>query len=1181
MNTSLLKVPIMARFFTMFGIVKNTDVGVFFRRMTLEIKHHVTYALKVAVSLAILSFLPSVIYAEPGDFDLSIYGGLSWDDVVMDNEGNRIPDYGDFGIPQNNFQYPESNFWVHDYDGNTIYTHAGIDYSVDPIQHNNVEVEHGKVMGYGYGQVEGVNGSHTVSVKHLLNSGDTVRFNLMHMNPVYVTIDENFLSKYQFLGRESNYACDGCGAHLHLEVSETGPNNEWVFSNSAHPGDGVARDNVDNLDDLIPHYGGSSRGGNSAIYFNPTEVGRKRELLPYLSWQQNPTSGSYSVFGYANKPLYGSLSLNRENEADFHQVGIIAQTAGTTNRNTNRSQLGDIGENEGRWLAENNDLTVGTNTEVSGDYGEYRDAFYAFSASVQQEENGSSTSGYPVLFNVLKENSLIVDNDQLEQQPGQDREQTEFSAQSKYYSTVPGYLLSAGIVKGNSGKVTQWKPIRRGVFQILVHIPRIPNNPTPAATSVRYKIVTRQDDGTTTIDVTNPINHSQAGWQTLIVGSGENKQEHFFLNSTDYVSLDLNTAYDEAHWGNVGRDNTNINIAANQFVAIDAIKFKGGLREDSDGDSDLTKIRNGLSVTEEVAAAVYRNYMTEAPNSIDTGQADETISVEHDSSNDLSRYTLNDSVITISWVDGSVEGDNIDNTDNANKDDGNADSGGEPVDDSNDNAGDGNTDTGSEPVDDSNDNAGGDSDSGNTDTDTGTDDSSNTTNDNPSYEEIRTEILSLAKEHNIPPVIIQAIVFKESTWAHFDDNGDAKIHQEPDGREGIGIMQVTECPPEPKPEPNETSCANSISQAVYDQLKDDWKHNLAVGVERLDSKWDKQNSEVYNALDTAIDKGILENWYYPVMWYNGKGPNAENYVGDAFSRMEEPPVRLKDYWDTLTNVSDPTEVVVMRKADGTGGEGYELTDLIDEGVTLHYWDSETEEYLYLTTLSEEEYADRETTWPPSHAQVEDNDDGTTKPVDPSPSIMVNTVNKDNGDIQIAGTGLGNAGIVKVNGQEVQGQWTDEGISLNTGIALNNLEQPVRIQVVDNNGNEVVNICYPFVDVCPGSWYARPVTTLWKKGLVNGYGGEWKGYFRPHKPPANRAEFVAVAVRAKELGNTPEPLTTSPFTDVSIDDWYAPYVQYAKDMGIIEGCETDKFCPNKAISRPAAVKVVVAAFLNET
>lgn len=1288
----------------------------------LFIKHQFMNIVKVSALLVVFSwsFLPTVTHSEPGDFDLSIYGAQSWS-----GSGE---------------EYPGDNFWEHYYwnnisganDLNNNVTHTGRDYGVNPTQHGGVEVEHGKVMSYGYGKVQQVQGCNTVSINQLLDSGEKVTFNLLHMNPIHIRAND-FISKYHLLGTEGGMGGDPCrnnayGHHLHVEVANR-VSLAWVLTANAYPGSDNLRppDNATyGKDNLIPHYELIDNAFGSPIFFSPGVVTEEnRELIPYLSWQESPSSSNSSVFGYANKPLYGSLALSRVNEVNFHQIGIIAQTAGTNNRN----QLGNVAENEGKWLASTNGLLVGINFPVNGNH-EYRDGIYAFSASVQKEQTDSEIRGYPILFNVLKENSLIVDNDQNGQQPGIALEQTEFNAPSKYYSTVPGYFLSAGLVKGQSDKVSKWNANRRGVFQMKVNIPQIPNA-TPEATVVRYKIVTKKSDGTLKkIYVTNPINHSQAGWQILTVGSAESKQEHFFLNTTDYISLDLNSAYNEDHWDKVGAENTNMNIPNTSFIAIDAIKFIGGLRQDSNNNSDLVKIRNGLGVTEELAAVVYRNYMTKNPNYIETVQVDETISVEHNSDDNLSKYTLNDLVITISWTNGAVV-EGATNTDNGDTND-------------------------STVVDDSTNVESNDPNSDGNDANT---DDSNTTS---SYlEEVETEILRLAKEYNIPPVIIKSIASKESNWYHLKD-GTAKINSEDDGREGIGIMQVTECPPD-------ITCTGytSISQAEYNLLKDDWKHNLAVGIEKLNSKWNRQNTFVDNNLN-AIDKGIIENWYYPVMWYNGEGERAENYVVDAFNRIENSPTHLAEYWDNVTNISDPTTLVVMRNETTGKGDSYELTDLIEKGATIHYWNSTTEEYLYLTSLTEEEYANRENSWPPSDTVkdspiseeepestviaentggiesacsstlVSEATSGFANPlsdnfrnnggysfqteakytkgtvyhpgedwnVPDSPGGSCNgdkglnvvatadgvvvyanstswggvviqhnyngeswysqyghvqniTVSKDNvvtkgqkiaeigdvettcahlhfeirtsnhpnpcngpywsygenglynlsnveswyedpdkfipahtaysntpsitttldenGNIQISGTNLEDDGKITVGNKTVE--WTADGIiDLNTGITLDNLDKPVRIIGTDSSGNEIFNICYPFIDVCPDTWYAKPIITLWKKGIVNGYSGDWEGYFRPHNPPANRAEFVTATIRALNP-NLPLTSVANPsFDDIKGDDWYTPYVEYAKDMGIINGCKTDKFCPNDFITRSAGVKVVVEAFL---
>ena len=215
------------------------------------------------------------------------------------------------------------------------------------------------------------------------------------------------------------------------------------------------------------------------------------------------------------------------------------------------------------------------------------------------------------------------------------------------------------------------------------------------------------------------------------------------------------------------------------------------------------------------------------------------------------------------------------------------------------------------------------------------------------------------------------------------------------------------------------------------------------------------------------------------------------------------------------------------------------------------------------------------------------DSDTPPPVDDEetpPSITIKTVDKANGDIQLSGTGLGTAGIVKVGEQEVQAQWTDEGISLNlfetTGITLANMDQPLQIAVFDTEGHQVIEVCYPFVDVCPGPWYAKPIMKLWTENVVNGYSGEWAGYFKPAQLPT-RSEYVAATLRASHPNENYDPATVSvkPFDDVELDNGYVKYIQVAKEEGVVQGCNEagTEFCPQAVPNRAEAVKIPIAAF----
>jgi hypothetical protein len=178
--------------------------------------------------------------------------------------------------------------------------------------------------------------------------------------------------------------------------------------------------------------------------------------------------------------------------------------------------------------------------------------------------------------------------------------------------------------------------------------------------------------------------------------------------------------------------------------------------------------------------------------------------------------------------------------------------------------------------------------------------------------------------------------------------------------------------------------------------------------------------------------------------------------------------------------------------------------------------------------------------------------------------------------------LSSPGTITLNGQPIQATWSPNGVTFNlytaTGTTFDSFSQPVRLNVRDANGQEIYVGCFPFKDVCPNQWATKPIIKLWKEGIIEGYNNGISATFGTNND-ANRAEFIAALVRSLEQGKTPSPLTADPFADVSKDKWYAPEVQYAKALGLIQGCDTTKnlFCPDKAIIRAEASKVLVLAY----
>ena len=109
---------------------------------------------------------------------------------------------------------------------------------------------------------------------------------------------------------------------------------------------------------------------------------------------------------------------------------------------------------------------------------------------------------------------------------------------------------------------------------------------------------------------------------------------------------------------------------------------------------------------------------------------------------------------------------------------------------------------------------------------------------------------------------------------------------------------------------------------------------------------------------------------------------------------------------------------------------------------------------------------------------------------------------------------------------------------------------------------------PLYDIV-GNIYEDAVRYLAGKKIVQGYAD---GSYQPSKS-VNRAEFTKIIVGAK-LGSEPAKPTANCFSDVSKNEWYASWVCYAKDNGIIGGYSDGTFKPSANINLAEAAKILV-------
>ena len=126
--------------------------------------------------------------------------------------------------------------------------------------------------------------------------------------------------------------------------------------------------------------------------------------------------------------------------------------------------------------------------------------------------------------------------------------------------------------------------------------------------------------------------------------------------------------------------------------------------------------------------------------------------------------------------------------------------------------------------------------------------------ENPPFQDRNEMLTDAAIAADIPPEVVKAIAWGESEgWMQYK-NGAPNIGV--DGK-GIGIMQVTDYDP--------------TDLVEVEKLKTDIDYNIKRGLQILNEKYDWLEAGKLPKVAGA-DRHTIENWYFPVMAYNGIVP---------------------------------------------------------------------------------------------------------------------------------------------------------------------------------------------------------------------------------------------------------------------------------------------------------------------
>ena len=102
--------------------------------------------------------------------------------------------------------------------------------------------------------------------------------------------------------------------------------------------------------------------------------------------------------------------------------------------------------------------------------------------------------------------------------------------------------------------------------------------------------------------------------------------------------------------------------------------------------------------------------------------------------------------------------------------------------------------------------------------------------------------------------------------------------------------------------------------------------------------------------------------------------------------------------------------------------------------------------------------------------------------------------------------------------------------------------------------------FPFTDVPESRWSYPYIQQLYDAGVVSGTSAT------TFEPTANvtRAQFVTMLAGLQ--GADVSAYTSGKFADVPADAWYAPYVNWAAENGVVYGVSDTAFAPDTEISR---------------
>ena len=129
-------------------------------------------------------------------------------------------------------------------------------------------------------------------------------------------------------------------------------------------------------------------------------------------------------------------------------------------------------------------------------------------------------------------------------------------------------------------------------------------------------------------------------------------------------------------------------------------------------------------------------------------------------------------------------------------------------------------------------------------------------------------------------------------------------------------------------------------------------------------------------------------------------------------------------------------------------------------------------------------------------------------------------------------------------------------------------------VIDTHSHATVDVSDLFIDIARDAWYKDAIQYAYDQGLMTGVSAT------EFDPEATTTRAMIVSILARLEGVT--TAEAAGFADVDDNDWYATAVNWAANVGVVNGYEDNTFQPNTAITREQLASILMnyAAYKGE-